>query len=312
MDVATGAMNTLLPKLCKLLVGEYKLQKGVKKEIEELQKELASIMAVLCRVSKVPEDQLDELVKIWTNDVRELSYDIEDAIDTFMMRSKVYEHTKRFSFKGLIDRATDLYKKAKNNHGIHNVIKDIMDQVKKASERRNRYMFHDVVAERTVTIDPRLGAMYRKVTELIGLDSPKNELVKRLMAEGSAPGREPKIVSIVGFGGLGKTTLANAVLHTLKGKFDCHVFVSVSLNPDIKMILKNILGQLDKINYTNISDAWDIMQLIDKIAKFLEDKRYISICSSQLLAKIISISRVSTLLMKEKCSFQHLIAFSSL
>jgi hypothetical protein len=39
MEIVTGAINTLLLKFAKLLVGEYKLQKGVKKEIESLQEE---------------------------------------------------------------------------------------------------------------------------------------------------------------------------------------------------------------------------------------------------------------------------------
>jgi type II secretory pathway component PulM len=72
MDLATGATNTLLPKLVELVIGEYKVQKGVKEEIKELEKELTSMTAALCKV----ED--------WASDVRELSYDIEDKVDTFM------------------------------------------------------------------------------------------------------------------------------------------------------------------------------------------------------------------------------------
>jgi hypothetical protein len=132
-------MMTLLPKLAKLVVGEYKLQKGVKGEIKELEEELTSMTTALRKVAEVPPDQLDEQVKIWARDVRELSYDIEDEVDTFMLHDKGHEHTRAFSLKGLIGRTTDLYKWAKTNHKIHNVIKDIMDHVKMVNEHRKRY-----------------------------------------------------------------------------------------------------------------------------------------------------------------------------
>ncbi|CAN6213576.1 unnamed protein product, partial [Urochloa humidicola] len=88
MDIATGAMNTLLPKLGELVVGEYKLHKGVNGEIKELEKELESMRAALHNVAEVSVENLDELSKIWASDVRELSYDIEDIVDTFMLRGK--------------------------------------------------------------------------------------------------------------------------------------------------------------------------------------------------------------------------------
>nr|CAB3503300.1 unnamed protein product [Digitaria exilis] len=73
MDIATGAMNTILPKLVDLVVGEYKLQKGVSKEIKELEKELESMNAALHHLAEMPADQLDELTKIWASDVDDCS-----------------------------------------------------------------------------------------------------------------------------------------------------------------------------------------------------------------------------------------------
>jgi disease resistance protein RPM1 len=279
MNIATGAMNTLLPKLAELVVGEYKLQKGVKGEIKELEKELTYISAALRKVSEVPVDQLDEQVKVWARDARELSYDIEDAVDTFMLRGKGREQEGQdtSSLKGLIGKAANLYKKARNNHKIHNVIKDIMDQVKKVSECRDRYKVDNIAAGPSlVSVDPRLEAMYRKAAEIVGIDGPKNELVKRLMNEDISSLQQPKIISIVGVGGLGKTTLANALLQDLKAKFDCHFFVFVSFNPDIKKIFKNILVQLDENKYGHIDEAWEINLLINQIIDFLKNRRYIS------------------------------------
>ncbi|CAL5066326.1 unnamed protein product [Urochloa decumbens] len=277
MDIATGAMKTLLPKLGELLLGEFKLQKGVKGEIEVLKEELSSMNAALCKVSEVPAEQLDEVTKIWARDVRELSYDIEDAVDTFILQGMGQEPAKTFGFKGFIDRTINLLKKAMSNHQHHGVIKDIMKQVNMVNKRHKRYKVSDVATRGPIisTVDPRLEAMFTKATELIGIDGPKNELAKILVDEGSSSGQQPMIISIVGCGGLGKTTLANALLHDLKTKFDCQVFVSVSHNPDIKTILKNILGQLDE--YANINEAWDVVQLINKIIKLHENKRFLCV-----------------------------------
>jgi len=84
-----------------------------------------------------------------------------------------------------------------------------------------------------------------------------------------------KIVSIVGFGGLGKTTLANAVYENLRTQFDCSAFVSVSQTPDIDKILKGMFYQLAK--YSTLST-----NVIDELRELLQEKRYEHITANQL------------------------------
>jgi ATP-dependent Lon protease len=207
-----------------------------------------------------------------------------------MLRGKEHEHTKPFSLKGLIGKAADLYKKTKTNHQIHNVIKDIMEHVKKVAERRDRYKVDNIIVisnkvdniaarPAMAAVDPRLEGMYKKATELVGIGGPKNELARLLeqdCSSSSSSRQQPSIISIVGFGGLGKTALANSLFQDLKAKFDCHVFVSISLNPDMKKIFKNILLQLDE-KYSHIDEGWQMNQLIDKIIEFLNNRRYVSV-----------------------------------
>ena len=98
-------------------------------------------------------------------------------------------------------------------------------------------------------------AVYADVTELIGIEEPQDELINMLI-EGDDWSKNPlKTISVVGFGGLGKTTLAKAAYDNIKLQFDCHAFFSVSQNPYIKEVFKDILYDLDKNKYADIHNA---------------------------------------------------------
>ena len=104
MEFATGALGTLLPKLGQLLQDEYNLQKGVKKDIEFVTRELDSMRAALSDVGEVTQEQLNNTVKMWARDVRELSYDMEDIVDTFLVRVQGSEPPSKRSVKRFIKK----------------------------------------------------------------------------------------------------------------------------------------------------------------------------------------------------------------
>jgi disease resistance protein RPM1 len=85
MDLVTGAMGILAPKLLDLLHHEYNLQAGLSNEVRSLSQELEHIDAFMRKVSDVPWDRLDEQVKVWAREAREASYSIEDALDIFLL-----------------------------------------------------------------------------------------------------------------------------------------------------------------------------------------------------------------------------------
>lgn len=280
-------MGNLLPKLGELLKEEYKLQKGVREQVESLRRELESMHAALRKVAEVPRDQLDEQVKLWARDVRELSYDMEDVVDTFLVRVEDgREATNQHWLKRFLEKMSkmgSLFSEGKTRRQIADAIKDINKQAQEVANRRGRYTVDSIVAKpaATSTIDPRLFAMYKNAAQLVGIDGPRDALIKMLSEGDDASKKKMKIVSVVGFGGLGKTTLATAVYHKLKAGFNCHTFVPVGQNPDLKKVLKDILIGLDKQKYTNLNmTVLDERQLIDELREFLENKRYACITNT--------------------------------
>ncbi|XP_072146418.1 disease resistance protein Pik-2-like [Setaria viridis] len=155
-EVVTGALPSVITKLGDLLVGEYKLQKGVKGEIRFLQAELESMKGALEKVSNTPADQLDIQDKIWAKDLRELSYDIEDNIDTFMVRGEGNEQAKLRGIKKFIDRSVGFFRKAMVRHGIAAEIRDIKSRVEEVAKRHDRYKLSNSNVAKHVPIDPRL------------------------------------------------------------------------------------------------------------------------------------------------------------
>ena len=156
----------------------------------------------------------------------------------------------------------------KVRHKIATEIREIKSRVMEVHERRRRYEVN-LGVDKPVTVDPRLFTQYTEVKELVGIDEARDEFINNFLTEeNNVPMKKGKIVSIVGFGGgLGKTTLANAVYEKIRSRFDCAAFVSVSRNPHMEKLFQDMFYQLAKRNNARIN-------VIDEIREFLQSKRY--------------------------------------
>jgi len=286
MDLVTGALGKLPSKLLELLKDEYKLQTGIKDQIRRLSRELSSMHEALDKVAKVPPDQLDKPVLLWTCDVREASYDLEDIIDTFLVR--VHGPPKEPAEEAILGRfmkkVVELLSlsKIKARHEIAGAIDVISKHLEELEKLRQRYKVNVPKPAATTSIDPRLSALYTKASQLVGIDEQRDKLIQKLTQgdQSMQPNQEEtKIVSVVGVGGLGKTTLVRAVYEKLTMNIDItyKAFVPVGRNPDSKKTLQDILIDLDKQRDTPVIIATlDARQLIDKLRELLRAKRYIN------------------------------------
>ncbi|KAF7099381.1 hypothetical protein CFC21_101016 [Triticum aestivum] len=280
MEVAAGAMGPVIRKLGELLVGEYNLEKRVKKGVQSLLNELEMMHAVLRKVDEVPSEQLEEPVRIWAGKVRDLSCDMEDAVDDFMVRVDEGPSSNptnmRNRVKKFLKKTTKLFGKGKALHQISDAIKEAQDLAKELADLRRRYELDTRSTSNGATIDPRVLALHKDVGELVGVDRTRDELIKTLICEDGSSKEQLKTISIVGVGGLGKTTLTKAVYEKIKAQFDCVAFVPVGQNPDIKKVFKDLLYDLDNEKFSDIHNTTrDENLLIKQISDFLVDKRYL-------------------------------------
>ncbi|PUZ75765.1 hypothetical protein GQ55_1G233200 [Panicum hallii var. hallii] len=272
VSVATGVLRPLLGKLAALVEEEYAQLKSVRKEIISLQEELRSMNAVLQKLAV--EDDPDVLKKEWQNQIRDLFYDVEDCVDDFLHRVEHDDGNKRPDV-GFFRKNFSKLKTLGARHGIADKIRQLKVRVDDVSKRRSRYIYEGAsysarTASAVVAIDPRLPALSRMEGNLVGIDGPREEITKLLADEGEI-GKKLKVVSIVGFGGLGKTTLACEVRRELRGQFDCQVTVPVSQSPDIIKILTMILSEVKGPSQHRICN---VSELIEELKSYLLHKRY--------------------------------------
>ncbi|RCV39329.1 hypothetical protein SETIT_8G214700v2 [Setaria italica] len=300
MDLVAGAVGNVIGKLCELLHEEYKLQKGLPEQIESLKHELESAQTALSKVGEVPPEQLDPQVRLWAREVREASYDMEDILDTCLIEVADPAEKKDGLLKRLHKNIADLLKKSKARHTIAGAIKDMKKRLQAVDERRDRFSVAVSQPALPTKPDPRLADMHKEAAQLIGIDNARAELIAMLQPDlknrkrkrkamllpashgnadsdvsgRSSNSRKMKIVSVVGVGGLGKTTLAKAVYDELGPRYDCGAFLSVGRKPDLAQVFKEIFLLLDKKEYKAIRDVKNESLLIGELRKFLQNKRY--------------------------------------
>ncbi|KAF7092526.1 hypothetical protein CFC21_095003 [Triticum aestivum] len=255
MEFVVGAseatMRSLLGKLGGLLAQEYTLIQGVRSDIQYINDELACMQAFLGDLGSALDDH-DRRLKNWMKQIRDMAYDMEDCIDDFAHRLPQDSLSDaRCSFI-----ATAIYEVWTfwPRRDIASKIAELKVRAQYIAERRNRYGVNNPNprtssgAGATHAVTYGIAEHLVASRQLIRTENPVGVKVDMEKLGGWLTKRDKgshrAVVSLIGFGGVGKTTIAMALYRDFRNEFDCRASVTVSQNFDEDEVLRDILGQI--------------------------------------------------------------------
>ncbi|PHU30148.1 hypothetical protein BC332_02241 [Capsicum chinense] len=189
----------------------------------------------------------DAKVKVWVRQVRDVTNDIEDVINESMLLS--YDHYIHGSCC-FIAKLFFSIRNIKSRHKLVFEIQAIKARVHHIAVGHQRYRYKYYVPEQgsssnqayDTTNDRRGDALLLEEIELVGIENPRQQLIGWIVED------DPrlKVVSVVGMGGSGKTTLVKKVYEdaTAKKNFNSLAWITVSTSFKVEEVLKDMIQQL--------------------------------------------------------------------
>ncbi|KAB2059935.1 hypothetical protein ES319_A11G342000v1, partial [Gossypium barbadense] len=231
-------------------------------QLKQWQSMLPDIQAVL---DNAEEKQIkNEGVKKWLEDLQDLAYDVDDILDEFayeelrlqLQKTQAQASTSKVRkliptcFSGTSFTPTSLLFK----NSMIPKVKEITDRLNSLTTRRSSLGLSDILSQAPTSKgkQPRLQptSVLDGVVEYVGRQKEKTEMIELLKGNNS---NGVSVLSIVGMGGMGKTTLAQLVYNdaTINESFDLKAWVCVSDNFDAiattKAILQSITSESFKL-----------------------------------------------------------------
>ncbi|KAJ4769940.1 Disease resistance protein RPP8 [Rhynchospora pubera] len=283
-----AVMQFVVGKLGNMISNEAQLLFGVKDKVEWAQTKL---MDIRCYLKDADSNRTTSaLAENWLTQLRDMAYRMEDAVDTFHL--VLEDECKKDP--DLLDKIKSLFPNPTRVPGLHKLGKEL-DKIK--------LDFEEILKSKSdYGIDPlqdqdrgsgavdliKRREVYQDIvdeTEVVGLNVARMDILELLLIhdETSALPQKRKrdqetskraVITIVGPGGLGKTTLAHMVYRCAKAYFTFHMMLSVSQQFSQIDLLRKMLSKLDN---SRLERCKDVTDLIENLKELLRRNRYLII-----------------------------------
>ncbi|GAB2280410.1 hypothetical protein Dimus_015043 [Dionaea muscipula] len=241
--ILANIVSELLKKLGSIALEEIAAAWGFKGQLKKLKDSAIMIKAVLSDAEQRQEG--NEAVRVWLERLRSVVYDADDIFDEFstivmrkesMTGSSLSKEVRLFFSTS--NQPAFAYKMARR-------VKKIRERLDGIAKDGNEFAFRQIHGNdivQALSLGRRETISFVAADQVIGREENKKAIVEMLMLDPTV-GENISVLSIVGMGGLGKTTLAQLVFNDdkIKNHFEIKLWVCVGDVFDTKVIIANIL-----------------------------------------------------------------------
>ncbi|KAJ3679728.1 hypothetical protein LUZ60_017739 [Juncus effusus] len=258
-------VGVVASRLTDLKVGEFFSQYGVQDQIESLEREHKKVESFL----KDFEGHVgwDEMTRLWVKEAIDLSYAIEDVLERFLMEIEGDRQIQG----GFLNRLKNISRRTITLPVQETLAKDITKINAKISdlrESRSIYMIENLgELDRPKEASP--SRPLRPGHEMVGFEAEERKIMSQLL-DGNP---KHSVISIVGPGGIGKSTLAQKIINSeLVGRnFDFAKSMSL---PELGKYEKSELKEkkyLICLDPVGSNDSWN--ELVKSLPNFRNGSR---------------------------------------
>ena len=241
-----------LRNCCLFAQNEFATVSGIKSKAQKLSTTLDLINAVLEDAEQ--KQVTNRSIKVWLQLLKDAVYVLEDILDECSIESGRLRGSSSFKPKNIMFRRE-----------IGNRLKEITRRLDDIADSKNKFHLREgrTVSQSLLKVDEwRQTSSIIAEPKVFGREHDKEKIVNFLLSQ-----------TIVGLGGIGKTTLVQLVYNDVRvsGNFNTKIWVCVSETFSVKRIMCSIMESITREK----CDALDLDVIQRKVQEMLQGKRYL-------------------------------------
>ncbi|PRQ36684.1 putative P-loop containing nucleoside triphosphate hydrolase, leucine-rich repeat domain, L [Rosa chinensis] len=241
--MAEAVVSFLVERVGDYIIQEGRSLSGLRDQVERAHTDLLFIKGFLKDADAKRRDS--EAIRIFVARIRDAAYDLEDVIEAFVLK---VDSKRKGGLKNVLKRLGCIFIEGVSRHKIGLEIGVITTTISDLKQNLQTYDIKEIRDSSTsLELCERqqlLRRTYSHVLErnVVGLEDCVRELVGHLVKEE----HRHRVVSIIGMGGSGKTTIAKQVYHhkEVTDHFDCLAWVCISQQYQVRDVLERIYVKL--------------------------------------------------------------------